>query len=524
MKKLLIVVIFCNLLITNAWAKQDSLNFVGNVQEVIKKQNNERNDVYLKLVSKRDSSVYFVDDFYLVFIIEQTHKQLLSDLIGKKSVREIGLRLENIEVAKKQIDGKKVKFITSIDKIFPDYPSERSYQYSDLNPGIPDEDYFHRYIEVPVSYENPEMGKFELYYELCSDFDESKPSIIIPTDGQRSLSQVGWADKYKQNFELDYNTVTYEYRGMYASSIPEVENKNTDWNTLYKILNSDNVVKDIEKIRQDIPGDGEVYVLGGSGTAMIGLKYLANYPEKIKRAYLMSFFKDAKGSSLSGVRFFKDFIASNNLKAKYVSALNNENTYKYQVLFLLQRLLYFDEQQAKQLIVELSQNKFDLYKKYTDMLGTVDFFIRSARKYKPWSVTFMYETNINTSSYEIYDINYPFFEIAKPLRQARKKQYKSGEDLFDTPNLDKVQTEILLIAGSMDQVAPVNQLERIHQELSNSKLAIFKAYHCLQSSSESKSVRNKLANLFFKSGSDSKNMENYLKSSSLVNKFIELKE
>jgi len=524
MKKLLVFMIFCNFFLVSANSGQDSLNFQGHIQEVIKKQNNDRNDVYLKLLSARDSSAYFVDDFYLVFIIEQTHKLLLSDYVGKESVPEIGLKLENIEVIQKRLNGQKVNFISSMKKIFPDYPSERSYQYSDLNPGIPDEDYFHRYIEVPVSYGNPEMGTFRLYYELCSDFDESKPSIIIPTDGQRSLSQVGWADKYKENFALDYNTVTYEYRGMYASSIPEVENKNTDWNTIYEILNSDNDVKDIERIRKDIPGKGQIYVLGGSGTAMMGLKYLSNYPQKIKRAYLMSFFKDAKGSSLSGIRYFKNFINKNNLEEDYISALENENTYSKQVLFLLQRLLYFDEEQAKQLIVELSQNKFDLYKKYTKMLGSVDFFIRSARKYKPWSVTFMYETNINTSDQEIYNINYPFYEIAKPIRKARQKQYKSGEDLFDTPNLNDVQTEILLIAGSMDQVAPVNQLERIHRELPNSKLAIIKAYHCLQSSSDSKTCRNGLANLFFKSGYDSTAFEKYFDSSNVEKMFIELKE
>src|SRR6056297_3340523 len=142
MKKLLVFMIFCNFFLASANSGQDSLNFQGHIQEVIKKQNNDRNDVYLKLLSARDSSAYFVDDFYLVFIIEQTHKLLLSDYVGKESVPEIGLKLENIEVIQKRLNGQKVNFISSMKKIFPDYPSERSYQYSDLNPGIPDEDYF----------------------------------------------------------------------------------------------------------------------------------------------------------------------------------------------------------------------------------------------------------------------------------------------------------------------------------------------------------------------------------------------
>lgn len=137
---------------------------------------------------------------------------------------------------------------------------------------------------MPVSYQNPDGETFLLYYELCSDFDESRPTVIIPTDAQRSLSQVGWADKYKEMFELEeYNTVTFEYRGMYASGIPEVSNPGLDWSRAYQILNSDNAVEDIERIRRDLMGDRQVFILGGSGTAMMGLKYISRYPQNVKK-------------------------------------------------------------------------------------------------------------------------------------------------------------------------------------------------------------------------------------------------
>lgn len=526
MRKYLLLFFFFNILLGAVETEKDTLNFQGFIKKVIEKENSsDRNNIYLELISSQDSSSYYIDDFYLVFIIEQTHKFLLSDYIGEKFTPEIQIKLENITVNTKNLKDSKANYISSMEKIFPDYPnSDASYLYSEINPGNPEENYYHRYIEVPISYQNPQKGTFKLYYELCSDFDKSKPTIIIPTDGQRSLSQVGWADKYKQRFNLKYNTVTYEYRGMYASDIPDINNKALEWETAYEILNSDNVIQDIERIRKDLLGDEKVFILGGSGTAMIGLKYVAQYPEKIKRAFLMSFFKDAQGSSESGVKYFKNFINENNLNEKYIYALENPKTRPVQLRFLLQRLLYFDKEKAKELIVELSEDKFDLYRKYTTMLGDVDFFTRSIQKYKPWSVVFMYETNINTTSYGIYDINHPFYEVANPIRKAFDQEHKSKQHLFNINNLENVNTEILLVGGKLDQVAPLNQLKIIHKELPNSKLAVFDAYHCLQSSDKSKEIRNKLANLFFENGYDSEKIKKYLNSAPAKEKFIKIIE
>ncbi len=500
-----------------------TLNFEGQLVGVMLKENPKgRNDVCIKLLSTRDKSIYFVDDFFIIFIIEQTYKVILSDYINKdvKSLN-IGLRLENISVSKRKLNNKTVNFISKVERIFPRFPqSKNSYLYKELNPGLPKEDFYHRYVEVPVSYSDPSKGTFKLYYELCSDFDPKKPTVLIPTDGQRSLSQVGWADKYKKMFNLDYNTVTYEYRGMYCSKIEALEGKVVDWKLAYELLNSDNVVEDIERIRRDLLGERKINILGGSGTAMIGLKYIARYPEKVDRAFLMSFFKDAKGSSESCVLFFKNFLERNHLEKRYEMALKNPKIERTQLLFLIQRLLYFNEEEVKQMIIEISENNLSRYEKYTRLLGTVDFFIRSIQKYKPWTVVFMYETNIETSMEKKFDINYPFLKVAEPLRKIYGSSPQYKEHLFDIKNLKDVKTEILLVGGTLDQVAPLYELRRIHRELPESKLAIFEAYHCLQTPPEARECRNDLANLFFIYGYNSKKFIEYLKLSKQKCKFI----
>ncbi len=502
----------------------NQIDFTGKIDEIIeKKESTGRNTIYLKLNSKSNETFY-IDDFFIVFLIEETHKILFSEYINKSLPKEISIKLENITIGNKKISDEVQTVIEKVTKVFPDYPnSESSYEYKQINPGIPEEDYYHRYVTVPVSYKDSEKGTFMLYYELCSDYDESKATIIIPTDGQRSLSQVGWADKYKKMFTLDNNTVTFEYRGMYASKIPLVENRNTDWGTLYEILNSDNVVEDIELIRKDLLGDKSFYVLGGSGTAMIGLKYISKYHEKVDRAYLMSFFKDAKGSSESGIIFFNNFLNENKLKQQFESLYKKDNINIKQTLFLIQRLLYYDKEIVKNMITELSENKFDLYNKYNNQLGSYDFFIRSAQKYRPWSVVFMYETNINTSLNNMPDINYPFFKMAEPVRDFFAKS-NNKIDLFNIKNLEKIETEILLVAGTLDQVAPLHEMERIFKKLTNSEMAIFEAYHCLQSPKESKMCRNTLANLFFKTGNNSSDIQEYLRENGTESKFIEFKE
>ncbi len=274
-------------------------------------------------------------------------------------------------------------------------------------------------------------------------------------------------------------------------------------------------MEDIERIRQDLLGDEKVYILGGSGTAMMGMKYVANYPEKVEKAFLMSFFKDAKGSSEAGVTFFSNFLTENKLMPHYKKIINQKIVDPHQLLFLIQRLLYYDKDIGKNMILELSENKRELYKKYTEQLGSVDFFIRSAQKYKPWSVVFMYETNIKTNLNGLPDINYPFYEMGAPVRKVRKNPQ---QDLFDIDGLGQVKTEVLLVAGTLDQVAPVSELKRIHDQLPNSKLVIFEAYHCLQASDESKECRNGLANTFFKSGK----IQTYLDSSKTTCNFIKL--
>lgn len=100
----------------------------------------------------------------------------------------------------------------------------------------------------------------------------------------------------------------------------------------------------------------------------------------------------------------------------------------------------------------------------------------------------------------------------------------TNNDLFNINNLEKVDFPVLLVAGTLDQVAPVSEMIRIHNELPNSRLAIFEAYHSLQSSAESKKCRSELANTFFHSADENEAVREYLERDDTPCKFLELLE
>ncbi len=477
---------------------------------------------WLAFRSATGDRLHVTDDLALTTVIEQTHKNLLADHPGPRAADlEIGVRFTGVVARAGTVAGRPVHVITAVDSIYPDHPgSGHGYRYADLAPGRPAADFHHRYLEVPVRHDDPSGGTFELYYELCSDYDPARPVILVPTDGQRTFSQVGWADRYQEMFGLEANTVTFEYRGMPCSPIPGLERM--DWRQRYQVLNTDQVVADMECIRRDLLGDGKIDVLGGSGTAMMGLKYLAAHPRSVDRAFLMSFFLDARGSSEAGVVAYERFLAEHDLAAAHAAAVARPEVAPDQLLFLVQRLLYHDRDRAAGLIRAASAGDLAAYREATAQLGTVDFFVRSIQAHRPWTVVFMYETNLPTALGGAPDINQPFLRIAAPLRRAFPPA-ATRTHLFAIDGLRDVAAEVMLVGGTRDQVAPLDQLERIAARLPDSRLAVFDAYHCLQAPPGAQQARAELANLFFTRGLHDPALEDHLAGGQPGNGFLELR-
>lgn len=468
------------------------------------------------------STAYLLQDVETLRWIEESRHVILEDFL-EKELTGLGITLEFTGLCTRRVtrSGEAFQRITKWIQFKPPGKETEPVDFADLHPACPPEDRTHRYIDVPVDYNRPRGESFRLYYEVNRDFDSSKPTILIPTDAQRSFSQAGWADRYKKVFSTRLNVVIFEYRGTFCSAIPGLNLRDIDWERAWQVYHSDNVVEDMERIRRHLLGDRPIHVLGGSGTAMMGLKYLSKYHQHVERAYLMSFFKDAEGSSRAGIRFFRQFLDRHDLRKAYVRAVERTGG-PGQLRFLIQRLLYFRQEQARELITRTARGDLDLYRQFSRRFGSLNYFVRAARKYRPWTVVFMYETNIPTPEAGIFDINAPFFSMAQPLAElARRGRIRSGR--FDITGLEKVRSEVLLIAGTKDPVAPLSEMERIHRGLPNSRLAVFNAGHCLQMDPAARQCRNDMVDLFFIHGMDSKPFQDYLAQRGKAGLFLELR-
>lgn len=491
---------------------------------VLSAENLENNQM---LEDGRFPAAFVIDDDGLIRLIEEAHKLLFDDFIDSGKIsKKITISFENAEAEEGHLQGENYLFIRGFSSVNPkaqaaDHPT----LYEKINPIPPKPDFFHRYIEVPLSYKNPEKGSFRLYYEINSDFKEDKPIIMIPTDAQREGSQTGMADVYKNRImETSFNTVTYEYRNLACSKIAKFWRNPVDWVDAYEVFHSDNAVEDIEMIRRDLLGpDGQFYLWGGSGIAIMALQYLAKYHRFVKRAFLMSFFKDAWGSCAVAVDYWNNFLLKEKLLNEFGAIRRDGRVPLDQFYFLAQRLLYEKREKAVDLIKRTAAGDLAFFNEETEKYGTVDYFTRWSRKYFPQLVVYMYETNVPTSKNGESDVNYPFYQIAEPLNSLEQKGAIKGKKL-DVQGLEKVSTEVLLVGGTLDHVTPVSETEKIHKLLPNSKLAVFEAYHGLQGIPETRIFRNRLSEFFFENGFDKEKIREFLENEGPKGKFLKLLE
>ncbi len=390
-----------------------------------------------------------------------------------------------------------------------------------VDDSVPAADDLHRYIKVPLSYEEPELGHFKLYCELNSDYEEGKPIVLIPADPQQTGSWVGAADRNKEIFGLDDNVAVFQYRGAFGSAITGLEDINGyDWQKVYKTFTWSTGVEDIERVRQELVGkDGKIYLAGGSGLATMAMLYLEKYHQFVERAFLMSFYVDARVGSEGPYEFFSKFLEERNLKDCFEKAISNEKINEKQLFHLLQRLLYSSQERARALIEEAANGSTTIYDEESKIHGRVEYFIEYVRRYWPQLVVFMYETNVPPQNSR-KDINEPFLLMGEPIAKLVREGEIDGRYMNAGP-LDGVTTDVLFVAGEKDQVTPVNVTGHIKKQVPNSRLAIMKGYHCLAGESK---LRSKMMNAFFAHGSHSQELEGLLLSDEFSDYFVKLED
>lgn len=156
----------------------------------------------------------------------------------------------------------------------------------------PVEDFYHRNITVPVNHFDSSEGMFSLYYELSTNFKFDQPTIFFITDQQQSYGQPGKVDRLAELYRFDstFNLVFIENRGRRYSYIDVMNADGTvDWEKVYRLLSSKQMIEDIECVREDLFKDhpeSRLFIFARSGGGYVAQEYLAKYGNHVQRAYL----------------------------------------------------------------------------------------------------------------------------------------------------------------------------------------------------------------------------------------------
>jgi pimeloyl-ACP methyl ester carboxylesterase len=139
-------------------------------------------------------------------------------------------------------------------------------------------------VRVPLQYEHPENGAFDLYYELGRALDPAKRTVFVIADGQQFYVREGFVAQLQEKlFGDSFNVVGIVGRGANKSVLQKVKHESSfDWFTAYQILRSDEWIEDIESVRKDLLGpSGVIALYGRSGGALLVHQFLAKHPEHV---------------------------------------------------------------------------------------------------------------------------------------------------------------------------------------------------------------------------------------------------
>lgn len=381
----------------------------------------------------------------------------------------------------------------------------------------PKEDFTHHYIDVPIDYSNPSLGTFKLYFEVNNDYNSTKPTLFIITDGQQPINVNGKPDFYKERINISLNVVLIEHRGMPCSKIDYVyEDGNLNWRKAYTVFDSNNVVEDIESVRKSfLVQNTKILITGGSGGGVLASQYLAKYSKNVSKAFLERTTDNTKTSNIREKEFFNSLLTENNAFEKF-NKVKESNIVKNIVFFsILQRIGYDylpEEKMQVKLIETLYNNDLSLfnklYEKYKEN-GFIDptiidpKFLKQYLEEQPFMSVRLYEIFDGVSGSEPNNaFNYYFLEPLKNLGLQHKTI-----DVRD--KLANIDTKVLLVTARWDHVIPYQEMVAMHTNMRHSSLIILNDTHSLTKNIECK---NNLLRIFIENENDSSAINEYLNS------------
>lgn len=141
-------------------------------------------------------------------------------------------------------------------------------------------------ILVPFDHHLKDSKKIEISIEYLNGFDPKKETVFLLEDS--------FDKQFVQLYELldfptSLNFIWINGRQSNESIIKDIEfSGDPDYSLAYRILNQDQIARDIELVRKEILGDQKVILFGFSSAATVLQYYLSLFPEHVKRAVFIN--------------------------------------------------------------------------------------------------------------------------------------------------------------------------------------------------------------------------------------------
>lgn len=235
---------------------------------------------------------------------------------------------------------------------------------------------FAQSIEVPVNYNNPGMGKFNLEYEFGAEFDPAKPTVIVIADAQQFYVTKGRVQKIQEElFGSVFNVLGIISRGNYPELTDRVQTGTgeTDWEKAYSVFQSFQYVNDIQSvINQVLKNQEEIYLYGQSGGAFLITEYLSVFPDsKVKKVFIGAAVNPSVEAllGLNHDSFYREFLAGNPMTQDQLAQIFEEEYFSRELVAqLFQRQNFFVEKSG--LNAARSELMEKLYRKDTASVNT----------------------------------------------------------------------------------------------------------------------------------------------------------
>ena len=171
---------------------------------------------------------------------------------------------------------------------------EKRLGLNEVYPEMP-EDSFHHYINLPLDYNQPSLGTFRGFYIYSPNFYKRTNITFLLTDGQMELVSPTSDIQFFENIIKGQSYVLIGVRGQAPSILPEVyKNAKVDYPTAERLLNSDQQIEDIERVRLALvqqgvlPKGSKINIFGASGAGVLAQQYVSKYGRYVNRVILES--------------------------------------------------------------------------------------------------------------------------------------------------------------------------------------------------------------------------------------------